>query len=290
MATMTLMGLCEYAGTDWLESALHEGLPAEFLARVSAENIAEYVILENAELEVLYPDPDMMSTAVALWAQSMQRPWARAYKAMVSEYDPLWNTDRHETEDITEDETRDLTDNSTGSASHEGKSGSSEKTTDNGTTEAKDTTAETGSTKANATVDASGEETGTTKTGVSAYNSGSYAPKDMQDTTDTTTSHSTSDSSGESSRDETGTHTGSTSSSGTSEASGSESISESHTGQDKHTGTIGRTHHHEHRAWGNIGITTSQQMLKEELDIAPFLNFEKLVADDFRKRFCLLVY
>lgn len=50
------------------------------------------------------------------------------------------------------------------------------------------------------------------------------------------------------------------------------------------TGThSGRTH-------GNIGVTTSQQMLEQEIDIAPKLNVYDYIIDSFRRRFCLLVY
>lgn len=44
---------------------------------------------------------------------------------------------------------------------------------------------------------------------------------------------------------------------------------------------IGRTH-------GNIGVTTSQQMLEAELDVAKFNIYENIV-DIFAKEFCLLV-
>lgn len=44
------------------------------------------------------------------------------------------------------------------------------------------------------------------------------------------------------------------------------------------------------RIHGNIGVTTSQQMLESELDIAPRLNFYRFIAEEFKKRFCILVY
>lgn len=41
---------------------------------------------------------------------------------------------------------------------------------------------------------------------------------------------------------------------------------------------------------GNIGVTTSQQMLESELDIAPKINTINYVVNSFKMRFCLLVY
>lgn len=41
---------------------------------------------------------------------------------------------------------------------------------------------------------------------------------------------------------------------------------------------------------GNIGVTTSQQMLSQELEIAPKLNIMNYMIASFKNRFCLLVY
>lgn len=55
------------------------------------------------------------------------------------------------------------------------------------------------------------------------------------------------------------------------------------TGSD--TGTITRVRE-EH---GNIGVTTTQQMIKEEREIADFSLYQ-LIIDDFKERFCVMVY
>lgn len=54
-------------------------------------------------------------------------------------------------------------------------------------------------------------------------------------------------------------------------------------GTDKHTDT------HESRMYGNIGVTTSQQMLQSELDIAAW-NMYQHIADLFCSEFCIMVY
>ena len=41
---------------------------------------------------------------------------------------------------------------------------------------------------------------------------------------------------------------------------------------------------------GNIGVTTSQQMLEQELEITPKLNVMNHIIESFKNRFCLLVY
>ena len=41
---------------------------------------------------------------------------------------------------------------------------------------------------------------------------------------------------------------------------------------------------------GNIGVTTSQQMLENELELAPKINTINYVVNSFKMRFCILVY
>lgn len=43
------------------------------------------------------------------------------------------------------------------------------------------------------------------------------------------------------------------------------------------------------RMWGNIGVTTTQQMIKEQRDIVEF-NITDYIIESFIKRFCLLIY
>lgn len=47
----------------------------------------------------------------------------------------------------------------------------------------------------------------------------------------------------------------------------------------------------EHRAhlYGNIGVTTTQEMIKQEREIAQF-NIVDQIIEDFKNRFCLLIY
>lgn len=51
----------------------------------------------------------------------------------------------------------------------------------------------------------------------------------------------------------------------------------------------GETYKHNARLHGNIGVTTSQQMLQSELDVARFNLYEQ-IADIFVSEFCIMVY
>lgn len=59
-------------------------------------------------------------------------------------------------------------------------------------------------------------------------------------------------------------------------------LSETHSGEDKEK-IISKIS-------GNIGVTTSQQMLTSELDLIPRLNLIDYIADDFHDEFCLSIY
>lgn len=56
-------------------------------------------------------------------------------------------------------------------------------------------------------------------------------------------------------------------------------------GQVKNDGTVERWRQ-EH---GNIGVTTTQQMIKEEVDVAN-INIYQIIINDFKQRFCIMVY
>ena len=43
-------------------------------------------------------------------------------------------------------------------------------------------------------------------------------------------------------------------------------------------------------AYGNIGVTTSQDMLTQEMEIAKIINVIPIIIESFKNRFCLMVY
>lgn len=82
------------------------------------------------------------------------------------------------------------------------------------------------------------------------------------------------------------TRQASDSSTGSSTRSGSDSSTQELTHGEQIADSGSRTS----RIHGNIGVTTSQQMLQSELDLAPNLNIYQYITADFRKRFCVEVY
>ena len=70
---------------------------------------------------------------------------------------------------------------------------------------------------------------------------------------------------------------------------GTVSGSYSNTNSDNESGDDSFENKHNGRMYGNIGVTTSQQMLQSELDIARWNMYEH-IADLFASEFCIMVY
>ena len=54
----------------------------------------------------------------------------------------------------------------------------------------------------------------------------------------------------------------------------------------EHGGTTERTV----LAYGNIGVTTSQEMLTQEMELAKIINVIPIIIESFKDRFCIMVY
>lgn len=78
--------------------------------------------------------------------------------------------------------------------------------------------------------------------------------------------------------------------SGTSSRSGTDSATGTDRTELTHGEQIADAGSRTSRIHGNIGVTTSQQMLESELDLVPRLNFYRYLAEEFKRRFCILVY
>ena len=61
----------------------------------------------------------------------------------------------------------------------------------------------------------------------------------------------------------------------------------------KQNASDGETHAgstHKGRVHGNIGVRSAQELVEQELELAIKANLQQQIIDDFKQRFCLLVY
>ena len=105
MATMSLWAMYQWDRT------LFDGLQVP--SGISKDTVINNLLMESAELEVLYTDYDFLKQAITYWSDSRQRAWNMMQKVMYEEYDPFINIKRDEVRTIIQD--RNLTTDNDGS-------------------------------------------------------------------------------------------------------------------------------------------------------------------------------
>lgn len=82
---LSIQGLYEYDNTLFQGLQLPTGL--------SQEAVINEILLQCAELEIVYPSIDIMKLAITTWSIANQYTWEKLYDTMVVEYNPIWNVD-----------------------------------------------------------------------------------------------------------------------------------------------------------------------------------------------------
>lgn len=111
---LSIQGIYEYDNTvfDGFDSPSYTD-ENNVVHTLNRDDVINNILLQCAELEVIYPSPSMMKFAIGVWSASNQRSWDKLYKSMFLEYNPMWNVDANETE--TETNERDVSRLHTGS-------------------------------------------------------------------------------------------------------------------------------------------------------------------------------
>lgn len=246
------------------------------------------LLAETAELEVLYPNPVVFKNLLGVWSAKELDVWNRLYETTQYEYNPIENYNRYE----------EGSDSGTDTRIHSG----TDTHTDSTTTSGKDTldmTRRDGGTETEASTYAN-EQGGADDVNTSSGNSHWVAGFDSAPSgTDTDGLFKQTKDQGNSS---TTTEYGKTE-----EGSGSKTTTFGKTETNKDETTYGRTEsktgsmvhgeqiatsnegEHELHAHGNIGVTTTQKLIREQREIDLF-NLYDIIIEDFKMRFCILVY
>ena len=93
-ATLSLRGLYRYAPTIFDELVLPE-------TDVDRDDLIEALVLECADLEILYPQPEVLRDAIGLWSRRRLPNWTKLAETLHYEYNPIHNYDRTETHERT---------------------------------------------------------------------------------------------------------------------------------------------------------------------------------------------
>lgn len=151
----------------------------DLLQLPSAMNKDDFInnlLLETAELELLYSRPDFLRFAIGAWSTKELDIWEKLEATLHYDYDPIYNTDRTETEIIKEDKS--------------------------GTKEVNGSSSDTSNATSANTVNYNKNDNSTNTNSVSAYDSDTLKVSDTStnefNSSDTNSSENTSSSTGES--------------------------------------------------------------------------------------------
>lgn len=241
------------------------------------KNIVLYTIIKRGgSLEVLEYDPDYFYTDCEFWFAKWQRTIEKWIAALQLQYNPLENYDRMEDSTDLENanggktSTRSVTETIEGDTSNTRTLNTSTDT--DGTVTDRKTGTETVSGSSTTDIDS------TTTTENSAYNSSNYEPSQevtVDSTTGVTSNNTTTfNTTNTNTTDITVADTGTITDVGTDD----KTITTSETLSDEDNGS--KTNTHTARLHGNIGVTTSQQMLDAELKLQ-YWNLYDHIADLF---------
>ena len=186
---LSIMGMYDYDQTIFDGLIVPEDL--------NRDDLIDNILIECAELEIVYPEYDTLKRAIGIWARSNQYTWEKLLKTTNIEYNPIWNVDANITDQEQIAGNRNI-----------------------GRT-----------------------ENGSNIRSVKGFNETSWADAEKNTISD------------------------------------SENVNENSDTDRIYT----------QRRTGNIGVTTTQAMLREEREIATF-NLINYITQEFKKRFCLLVY
>ena len=270
----TLIGMQEYEPTLFDTLELPEGY--------DKETFTDALLLEHGEKCVLYTDPDFMKYAIGAWSRKWALELSRIYEALVAEYNPLHNYDRFE--EITDKEGHTL--NRSESGNVKSTDAPDYTTTTNGTNTATTNTSNSQTVNNSTSQTTDAERDRVTEHTISADNSSSYAPDWKETTNDGKTKQTTS---GDSSTNDEGSQRVNGSDSTISRLNGRTSdFNESST----HSTTDAENRENEHVAhvWGNIGVTTSTQMVSDVVKQRMSQNLYDLATRLFANELLIPIY
>lgn len=220
-ATLSTLGLYNYDKTIFDGLNVPDGM--------DKETLVSKILMDTAELEVIYTDPATLKFAISNWSSVCQRVWEELEATFHYDYNPIHNYDREEiytdTEKVQRVENEDHTINYESSGSNNANQSGN---TDN-------------------------------MRSVFGFNSESAANAEKNEgqfSSDTDTSYNDE-------RKDTGTRST--------------------------DGNTDRTFVHSAHMLGNIGVTTTQQMIDAQRETVQF-NLYDYIVTDYKNRFCLLVY
>lgn len=231
---------------------------------VDKQTLVNTILVEAGELEVMYTDGDFLKVAINTWFERKYNMIDRWIKAINIDYKPLENYNRIEK----------WTDKNNGTTSNSGSKNS--KTNNSGSDNGTDTNNETVDNTSSGSTSI-GPQTSSDETKVSAFDNDTYTPSQKDEST-------------------VGARTDTTSGTGNTTKAGTLTKNNSYTNEStvvdtiSDSGTSSNNSEHSGEIYGNIGVTTSQQMLESEMTLWGKIDIYRDTAEMFVQDFCIMVY
>ena len=286
---ITLIGLYNYDPTIF-DNLL---FPAGIVKDIAINEI----LVKSGEFEVVYPDPEFLKSMIEHWGKKTYRTFEKWIEALSIEFNPLYNFDRYEEYSDTrarEDE-RSRADirNRKDERSHEDERNRADSRQRNDTNTRSDSKESVDNASSVSATDTTTKNDTTTTRSVSAYDSATYQPREQEvvdndvkvEGTGNAVSTNQSKESGSANETQSGNEIGNESE----KTKASESGSETESGNATESGKENELSQHSGHLYGNIGVTTSTQLLEDFLRVERFNIYEQ-IADIFISEFCILVY
>lgn len=257
------------------------------------DTVIDNIIMETAELSIVYSRPDVFQKMLDIWSRRKLPVWTSLYNTLLYDYDPISNYDRWEERVHRDDReaSRQRKGNFETSGNSQDTGVEKNESTASGTTGSKETehTHHADTTSGNRKTDTSGD--GDTTHNVWGFNVTEPMPahQDITHTTGTESETTSGTSQGDIDRTlDVG---------GNSYDNSSSDTNSSNVNTHDERGSDGERHAEQEinfstdksHMYGNIGVTTTQQMIQQERDIAQF-NIIETIIQDFKKQFCIGIY
>lgn len=88
-AMISILALYQYDNTIFSELELPDD--------VDEQTIIDKILIDNAELSLVYTEPETVKMLIGNWSKIQSPNWARIMDALEAEYSPIENYDRYET-------------------------------------------------------------------------------------------------------------------------------------------------------------------------------------------------
>lgn len=246
-------------------------------AGVDRQGCIDAILYKYGDAPLIRSQPDFLTYYIGAWSSKNAGVWQKLYETTTLEYNPIHNYDRTETYTEKREGTNTLDRQYQDGTVRGGKEDNTLDSESNGTAE------DTGSNISNTTTNRTGDTESDTVNQVSAENSESWLNDTKSTGTENTTIKDIVDGTVDS------TATGKTSNTVNESRNRSWDDSENRTGTSGDNGSYNDTITHTLTANGNIGVTTTQDMIKAQREIVQF-TMEDFIARSFYEEFCIEIW